>query len=288
VSELQPLQQLSFDAPPRLVSTIGDKGEMAFIPLEYLFVDPAYQRAILKTGKANIRRMVEEFSWERFGACVVARRGKDRYAIIDGQHRATAALNRGLEAVPCLILKGARDAEARAFNAINANVTRVQPLQIFRAAVAGGDTDAVALVAACAEAGVTIAPHSTTEYFKAGETMALAAMRKCLQREGRETLITALIVLRAADPQAALHAVAVAALCALAAKHPEWNKDAARIGGYVARLGKSLAQMNIDAQQRKMLRGGTNITAFTAIFEQAVAAGQRAADPRLAKMMAGR
>jgi len=285
MSELEPLQRLTFDSAPERAKTIGERGELAWLPLKHLFIDPAYQRAILKTGKANIKRMIEQFSWERFGACVVAKRGKDRFAIIDGQHRATAAFNLGLSDVPCLILKGGREAEARAFNAINANVTRIHALQSFRAAVAGGDKDALAVYRACAEAGVSIAPYPKPE-LKPGETQALLAIRQCLTRHGHAATVTALMVLRAADAEASLPGVAVKALCEIAPKHPEWNRDAAKIGGYLARAG-NMAALLMKTAERKHLRGGAEWKNFAEIVEAAVASGQRTANiPKAA--MAGR
>ncbi|MDE2468843.1 MAG: ParB N-terminal domain-containing protein [Bradyrhizobium sp.] len=287
MTELEPLHLLTFDIAPRCAAVHGEQGDLAWIPLRYLYIDPAYQRAILKTGKANVRRMIEDFSWERFGACVVSRRGKNRYAIIDGQHRATAALNRGdIDAVPCLIVKGDRAAEARAFNAINGNVTRVLALQSFRAAVAGGDPAAVSIVDACVEAGVTIAPYQKPD-LAAGETTAIGAMRQCMRGRGRETLVTALIVLRAADPQGSLPAIAVKGLCEIAAKHPEWNADAAKIGELLGR-GGTLAQLTLKAIARAHQRGGAHWKNFADIAEMQIAAGQRSLEAPLSRLMAGR
>lgn len=283
---LEPLQPLTFDVHPCPVVP-GEKGKLAWIKLAHLYIDPAYQRAILKSGKANVKRIVEQFSWERFGACVVSRRGPDCYAIIDGQHRATAALIHGhIESVPCVILNRCRQDEARAFNAINGNVTRVHPLQIFRAAVAGGDPDALRLVNACAQAGVTLARHNGTD-LQAGETLALGALREALRNNGEEVLITALFVLRAADCQAPLPASAVRAICRLAAKHPEWTKDAARIGELLGR-GGTIAQLTEKAITRKRQRGGPEWKNFADIAEMTISASQRSFVAPLSRLMAGR
>lgn len=288
MSALVPLQVLKFARTPRPSVEIGKGGELRWVPLKHLFIDPAYQRAILDSGKANILKMVEEFSWTKFGVLDVTRRGKDRYAVIDGQHRATAALiHGGVREVPCLILERTPAEEARAFAAINHNVTRIHPLQTFRAAVSGGDPEAMSVAKACAEAGVTIAPYPKNE-LRPGETMALGAVRACMKLRGAETLITALMILRAADPQSGLSAVAVKALCDAAPKHPEWHKDAAKCGEALTRTGGGLAALTSEAQHRKLARGGTLAVNFAALAEARIAAAWRTMHVPLNRLMAGR
>jgi hypothetical protein len=204
MSTLQPLPRLTFIPPPVPSADIGDMGELKWLPLSALAIDPAYQRAILDSGKANIRRMIEGFSWLLFGVLVVARRpdsanGGRQFAIIDGQHRATAALLHGaIGEVPCLVLRGGQEAEARAFSAINGNVTRIHVLQSFRASVAAGDGEARRLVMLCGRGGVTIAPYPKAELLP-GETLALGTLRTCAKRYGEDVLVAALTLLRAAD-----------------------------------------------------------------------------------------
>lgn len=63
MTALQPLGKLTFAIKPVPSVDVGQPGELAWLPLSQLYIDPAYQRAILDSGKANIRRMVEGFSW---------------------------------------------------------------------------------------------------------------------------------------------------------------------------------------------------------------------------------
>jgi hypothetical protein len=257
--------------------------------LDQLFIDPAYQRTILESGKANVRRMMEQFSWALFGALVVSQRAPRIYAVIDGQHRATAALNRGgIDKVPCVVLSASVEAEARAFSDINRNVTRIHPLQSFRAAVAGGDPEAKEIVAACAEAGVVIVPYpKAVELMKPGETCALSGIRKSLKRHGEQATITALIMLRTADPDAYLPGAAVDGMCAAVPNHPDWHRDAAKIGEAMGR-NTTLLQLVSRAQERKLARGGTVWSNFAALIESKIAAASVRSGAPLNRMMAGR
>jgi hypothetical protein len=63
--------------------------------------------------------------WAKFSPVIVAPVEGGMFSIIDGQHRATAAMLRGIEKVPCEIVHIDRARQAEAFAAINGNITRV-------------------------------------------------------------------------------------------------------------------------------------------------------------------
>ena len=65
-----------------------------------------------------------------------------KFAIIDGQHRATAAALIGIETVPAQVIVADRIEQASAFKSINGQVTRVNKLALHHAAVAAGDAEA--------------------------------------------------------------------------------------------------------------------------------------------------
>jgi hypothetical protein len=287
MSDLQPLQKLQFAQRPVPASDIGDKGELAWLPLSQLYVDPAYQRAILDSGKANIRRMIEAFSWLQFGTLVVSRRTPSRYAVIDGQHRATAAmLHGGIDKVPCLILKGGREAEARAFAAINGNVTRIHPLQSFRANVAAGDGAAREIVDLCARGGVTIAPYPKMDP-DPGETMALGSIRQVRKNYNDAILIAAFKLLRAAEPEAGIGAAAIIGAAKTLSVNPQWARDPKLYGGKLADRG-GIAALSTKARARKATHGGPEWSSFHAVLTDAVNLAIRTAGLPLNKMMAGR
>src|SRR3546814_13493266 len=62
-----------------------------------------------------------------------------QFAIVDGQHRTTAAMLRKQPTVPCQIVQADRAKQAAAYAAVNGNVTRTTPTQLFHARMAAGD-----------------------------------------------------------------------------------------------------------------------------------------------------
>ncbi len=82
---------------------------LQWVKIAELVVDDRYQRPIYGAGRVNVRRIAEAFSWAKFAPIVVSPVEGGRFAIVDGQHRATAALLRGIEAVPAQVIIAAID-----------------------------------------------------------------------------------------------------------------------------------------------------------------------------------
>ena len=79
-----------FETPPA-----DDRPQLRWLPIDQLVVDSSYQRPIDDTGRAEIARMAQEFSWSCFSPVIVASVENGKFAIIDGQRRATAAAIEG-------------------------------------------------------------------------------------------------------------------------------------------------------------------------------------------------
>jgi len=177
----------SFGAPPKL----------EWLPIKSLRIDPAYQREITLVGRKNIRRIVENFDWSMFAPVIVAPAGSNLYAIVDGQHRATAAALAGIERVPCSIIDGNRIAQAKAFRSINGNVTKLSSIQIHHAAVAAGEEKAIGVERVCGKAGVVALRYPKPwNTIGPGETMAVQTVARCIAKFGEETTTIALKALR--------------------------------------------------------------------------------------------
>ena len=127
-------------------------GQIAMVPVSALAVDRAYQREVGKRGWAVVRRIAEAFDPAAFGV-LLGRWEGERFALIDGQHRALAAKARGLRAVPCLEVWGS---PARTFVAINSGRVNLTPVQRFRAARAVPGSPEAALGRALDDLGVTV------------------------------------------------------------------------------------------------------------------------------------
>jgi len=171
----------------------GERPELQWLKISRLRIDPRYQRDIGRRGADNILAIAPAFRWAKFGPLIVAPIGEGLFAIVDGQHRATAAALRGFESVPCVIIAADDAEQADAFVAINANVTAMSPLQLHAARLAAGNKTAVALTEVCLEAGVTICRYPVpANKMKPGETLAVAMLQGALERFGRDVLIAAL------------------------------------------------------------------------------------------------
>jgi len=95
-----------------------DVADVAMVPVSDLVIDGDYQRDIKKNGLSVVRKIAADFSWGRFGCLIVCRHGKDSFKVIDGQHRAIAAISIGVKAVPCIVLEGNFEKSEEAANFI--------------------------------------------------------------------------------------------------------------------------------------------------------------------------
>jgi len=116
-------------------------GELTWLDKNELLVDHSYQR------NANHRRVLhiaQNWSWLACGVIVVAKReNEQRFYVVDGQHRALAALKRSdIERLPCLMFKTESEKEEAA-GFYDANTGRKLPtmLEKWRAQLMRGDAN---------------------------------------------------------------------------------------------------------------------------------------------------
>jgi hypothetical protein len=166
---------------------------LQWLKIDQLVVDPSYQRPIIGRGRRNVDRIARAFSWSCFAPVVVSPVEGGKFAIIDGQHRTTAAALAGFESVPCQIVIAAREEQAAAFRAINGITTPISRMALHAAAVVAGDAGAERIADVCRRGGAELLRYPVPiEKQSPGQTMAIGAIEKCLQRFGEDTLITAL------------------------------------------------------------------------------------------------
>jgi ParB-like nuclease domain len=206
-----------------------DKPKLFWIGIASLRVDHRYQRKIVgRTSEKNVIKIAAEFDWSKFAPVVVAEVEEGLFAIIDGQHRTTAAALRGIRDVPCLIHNADLAAQANAFAAINGTVTAMSTMQLHAARVAAGDAAAIQLRDVCAEAGVEIMRYPVPAYdMKAGQTLAASTLARQLARYGSKTLVAALsCITRTGDGHIGMvRAPVVEAFCAVFSIEPDWIAD---------------------------------------------------------------
>ncbi len=169
---------------PAIEGTLPDPGELPvvdWVSKHLIDVDHAYQRP---EDAARAEKIARAFSWSKFGAVVLVPKG-DRYAIIDGQHRAAAAkLHPLVEHLPAVIMPSVQgvEAEATSFIGLNAERKAVSGLELHHARLAAGDPDAQTLADVVRRAGARI-PKNPGDY-KPGDTIAVAALQALIGRHG--------------------------------------------------------------------------------------------------------
>lgn len=229
MTDLRPIETHSYASltPP---SSLGRAPKLEWIAIRDLVIDPEYQREITDQGRKNVRAIASCFNWSMFAPVVVAPAGGSKFAIVDGQHRTTAAALCGVDKVPCAIIEGARAAQAAAFKAINGNVTKLSSMQLHHAAVAAGDARAAAIARVCAAAGVTILRYPKAwNIIGAGETMAPAVIARTIARVGAAVTTLGLTCIVATSVPGSLRAHVIMGTCDLLNERPAWCKDAGRL-----------------------------------------------------------
>lgn len=210
-------------------SSLGRPMKLEWLSIKQLVVDPEYQREITFVGRKNIRKIVEQFNWSMFTPIMVAGVGSNKYAIVDGQHRVTAAALCGIDRVPCAIIEALRGEQAAAFRAINANTTKLHTVQLFHAACAAEDKDSLRVLEVCKRAGIKI-PRSLG-ICRPRETFCVSTIKKGIERAGEAVTILAIrAIVHSGDGAAAeLNKTIIGSTITVLHSHPEWCVSEAKL-----------------------------------------------------------
>ncbi len=221
---LTPLSAERFAKPSSEFSP-GPAPQLQWLDVTKLVVDDSYQRAIGRRGAHNVNQIAEHFDWSKFAPVIVAPLEGGTYAVVDGQHRATAAMLRGIEQVPCQVVHMDRIKQAAAFAAVNGNVTKMLPAQLYWAKRVAGDPIAKQVAEVCEAADVTIVrTNKVLMKMKVGQTHAINKITKCVERYGRDVMIAALrSITKTSDGNAGfLRSTVIEAVVKVLNRHPEW------------------------------------------------------------------
>lgn len=206
--------------------TYGPAPDLRWLPIERLVVDPAYQRDLNKQSARHIRSIVERFDWRLFSAVIVSPVPGGHFAIVDGQHRTTAAALCGIDSVPCQVIQADAGMQARAFEAINGKVILVSKLAQYKASLAAGDPEALQIRDLCAKAGIRMLTSNYGLACKAGDTMAYNAVATICRTLAERSAIYVLRCARGTVRQDGLYLRAqtlTAMADVLTHHHPEWQ-----------------------------------------------------------------
>lgn len=255
-----------------VATTFGKPARLEWLPINRLVVDPEYQRDITSVGRRNVERIARQFNWAMFTPVVVSSVGSNRFAIVDGQHRTTAAALCGIEKVPCCIIEAKRGEQAAAFKAINGNVTRMHTTALLQASIAAGEPEAVQIAAVAARAGVTILRYPRpVNAMGPRETIAVTSIRKIIERFGDDHAVLTLSLLANAGgaQPGSLKQQSIIGTAEVLADHPEWMTDTRRLREAFSDL--DIPSMLMEAfEQSARRKGVSKLNAYEAALLDAL------------------
>jgi hypothetical protein len=177
---------------------IGTMPVLQYCTPEQLLIDDSYQRT-LETGPSQtlVRRIAMFWDWSLCQPLIVARRNDGGHYVVDGQHRLAAAKLRGdIFQLPCVVASYSSSAEeAASFVALNQQRRPLGALDLFKAALAADDSEAMAIMGALQGAGLSIAPHMNYTSWKPGMVSNIGGMQRAYRDLGHVKFTTALKVL---------------------------------------------------------------------------------------------
>jgi ParB-like nuclease domain len=227
---MRPISTEGFEKPESVAA--GAVPMLQWMKIADLVIDSAYQRPITGKGRVNVDRIASSFSWSCFSPVVVSPVEGGKFAIIDGQHRTTAAAILGIECVPCQVVIAAQEGQAAAFEAINATTTPISQMALHAAALVANEPLALQIAHVCARADVELLRYPVAvDKQRPGQTMAAGAIARCLKQYGEATLIAALqcVTRTSNNKTGALSARMIKTLCAVLHGNPIWPDQGAEL-----------------------------------------------------------
>ena len=177
---------------------------LQFMAPAELAIDPSYQRSIEgRESQALIKKIAKGWNWDLCLPLVVSRRreeGAETLYVIDGQHRLEAARKRGdIAQLPCMVKEYASAAdEAARFVDLNQRRRALGALDLFKAALASRDAEAVAIMQAMEDAGLSLAAHQNYISWKPGQVSIIGGIQRSWRAEGARVTAEALQLLATA------------------------------------------------------------------------------------------
>ena len=181
---------------PRVSIDPGPAPMLQWIKVADLIVDDGYQRPLGKSNWTAIQKIAANFLWSRFQPLLVAPVEGGRFAIIDGQHRAHAAMLCGIEQVPAVAVMVGREEQSRAFAWVNSQTIKVTAWNVYKAALAAGEDWAVRADRATRSAGCTLMTYNKSGKDKqARELYCVVLIRRMIEQGLDEALTVGLTAL---------------------------------------------------------------------------------------------
>lgn len=180
---LKPVFALNDDVTP--VVPRGEFKRAEWLLLDDLRINTKYARKMTKTVIRFVEKIREDFDWDLFKPLDVTPRG-DAFEIVDGQLRAVAAREIGLNALPCVVRERNEKQAALAYLLLNRNAKRLNAVDIWYASIEAEEPATLELKEVLAAIGVTFV-HKKRGY-NVGETRAVMAMIRAHNKYGSDFL----------------------------------------------------------------------------------------------------
>jgi hypothetical protein len=177
---------------------LGTLPVLQYCAPDQLKIDEEYQRTLSAgASQSLIRRIAMHWDWGLCQPLFVARRADSGLYVVDGQHRLEAARLRGdIWQLPCVVTSFATMAdEAAAFVSLNQQRRPLTQLDLFKAALAGGDFEAAQIHVAVKDASLEIAPHTNASAWKPDVIANIGGLQRCYRVHGLQVLTISLGVL---------------------------------------------------------------------------------------------
>ena len=128
--------------------------KLALIPVTEMFVDTRYQRTV----QSHVNKIAKNWDNNKCAILQVSYRSDiDKYAIIDGQNRWTAAQKVGITHLLCQIYENLTiQEEAKIFAEQNDNVAKIASADKFKSLLIMGDETCLLIKSLCDEFGIAI------------------------------------------------------------------------------------------------------------------------------------
>lgn len=178
----------------------GPRPELAWLPVDRLDVDEAYQRTIDRpASQRHIARIAANFRWAKFQVVIVMAKEGGRWEIIDGQHRVAAARAVGQPLVPAVVVGvTSTDQAAEIFASANRDRLGLSPQALFKGELLAGRPEAVELKRLADAAGLELLGYAMAiKQVPPGKTAAIPSLRRALKTQGAANLGSAIAVLMA-------------------------------------------------------------------------------------------
>lgn len=179
---------------PAFNAAIGSPPAVQFIAVADLNIDATYQRSAEVPQSRNlINRIAKDWDWRLCMPLMVSERAGALW-VIDGQHRLSAALQRGdIAHLPCCVIKfDSAQAESEMFVQANKNRKALTAIDLFRAAVAAGSSTETRTFELITAAGLKVSNHTNTASLAPGALTIVNGVTRAITRYGEGIVSTAL------------------------------------------------------------------------------------------------